>query len=78
MKTIVMTTLLDFDALPWHADWYKSQAASAKGDLDDHCRLYYSDNADHTMGFRRIQAPHSNRVVDSTGLYQQHLRDLSA
>ncbi|KAF4971615.1 hypothetical protein FSARC_1614 [Fusarium sarcochroum] len=50
MKLIVMDNLLDFDALPWHADWYKNKIHQAKGDLEDHYRLYYSDNADHVMG----------------------------
>ncbi|CAH0045676.1 unnamed protein product [Clonostachys solani] len=74
MKTIVMDNLLDFDALPWHADWYKDQVEKAKGSLDDHFRLYYNDNADHLMG--HLSAPITRRVVDFTGLYQQHLRDL--
>ncbi|RBR08942.1 uncharacterized protein FIESC28_10122 [Fusarium coffeatum] len=76
MKLIVMDNLLDFDALPWHADWYKNQVLKAKGSLEDHYRLYYSDNADHVMG--KVKAPHSSRVVDFTGLYQQHLRDMMA
>lgn len=74
MKLIVMDNLLDFDALPWHADWYKDQVRKAKGSLEDHYRLYYSDNTDHVMG--KIKAPYTSRVVDFTGLYQQHLRDL--
>lgn len=76
MKMIVMDNLLDFDALPWHADWYKNQVLEAKGSLDDYYRLYYSDNADHVMG--KIEPPYTSRVVDFTGLYQQHLRDLMA
>lgn len=74
MKLIVMDNLLDFDALPWHADWYKNKVHEAKGDLEDHYRLYYSDNADHVMG--EIKAPYTSRVVDFRGIYQQHLRDL--
>lgn len=76
MKLIVMDNLLDFDAFPWHADWYKNQVKKAKGGLEDHYRLYYSDNADHVMA--RIEAPYTSRVVEFIGLYQQHLRDLSA
>ncbi|KAL6922454.1 hypothetical protein FSST1_006480 [Fusarium sambucinum] len=78
MKLIVMNNLLDFDAFSWHADWYKTQVEKAKGGLKDHYRLYYSDNADHIMGYGNIKSPYTNRVVDFTGLYQQHLRDLSA
>jgi hypothetical protein len=76
MKLIVINNLVDFDALPWHADWYKNQVRRAKGSLRDHYRLYYSDNADHAMG--KIKAPYTSRTVDFTGLYQQHLRDLMA
>ncbi|KAJ4253818.1 hypothetical protein NW762_010213 [Fusarium torreyae] len=74
MKLIVMNNLLDFDALPWHADWYKHKVQDAKGGLEDHYRLYYSDSADHVMG--KIEAPYTSRTVDFTGLYRQHLRDL--
>ncbi|KAM0547305.1 hypothetical protein ACHAPJ_010440 [Fusarium lateritium] len=74
MKMIVADNLLDFDALPWHADWYKHKVQHAKGGLEDHYRLYYNDNADHVMG--KIEAPYTSRTVDFTGLYQQHLRDL--
>ena len=76
MKLIIMDNLLDFDALPWHADWYKNQVLKAKCSLEDHYRLYYSGNVDHVMG--KIEAPHTSRVVDFTGLYQQNLRDMMA
>jgi hypothetical protein len=76
MKMIAMDNLLDIDAFPLHADWYKNQVLKAKGDLQDHYRLYYSDNANHAMG--SIEAPYTSRVVDFTGLYQQHLRDMVA
>ncbi|KAI9151357.1 Polysaccharide monooxygenase Cel61a [Paramyrothecium foliicola] len=76
MKMILMNTLLDFDAFPWHADWYKNQVLEAKGSLDDHFRLYYGDNADHLMS--RLEAPQTSRVVEFIGMYEQHLRDLSA
>ncbi|SPJ78330.1 uncharacterized protein FTOL_06719 [Fusarium torulosum] len=76
MKMIAMGNLLDVDAFPLHADWYKNQVLKAKGDLQDHYRLYYSDNANHAMG--SIEAPYTSRVVDFTGLYQQHLRDMVA
>ncbi|XEV01129.1 hypothetical protein FSHL1_006416 [Fusarium sambucinum] len=78
MKLIVMNNLLDFDAFSWHADWYKKQVEKAKGGLENQFRLYYSDNADHVMGYGNIKSPYTSRVVDFTGLYQQHLRDLSA
>ncbi|KAI7759722.1 hypothetical protein LZL87_009045 [Fusarium oxysporum] len=75
-RMIVMDNLMDVDAFPWHADWYKSQVREAYGDdADNKFRLHYSENADHQMG--PIVGPKSSRVVDFTGLYEQHLRDLS-
>ncbi|KAK2674229.1 PKD domain superfamily [Fusarium oxysporum f. sp. vasinfectum] len=74
-KMIVMDNLMDVDAFPWHADWYKSQVRKVYGDdTDDKFRLHYSQNADHQMG--HVVGSKSSRVVDFTGLYEQHLRDL--
>ncbi|KAH7024104.1 hypothetical protein EDB80DRAFT_745760 [Ilyonectria destructans] len=76
-KVMVMDNLKDFDAFPWHADWYKSEVQKSLGDrFEDNYRLYYSDNADHFMG--PVLKPQNTRVVDFTNLYEQHLRDLSA
>ncbi|KAG7404779.1 hypothetical protein Forpe1208_v015387 [Fusarium oxysporum f. sp. rapae] len=75
-KMIVMDNLMDIDAFPWHADWYKHQVRKVYGDdTDDKFRLHYSQNADHQMG--PVVGSKSSRVVDFTGLYEQHLRDLS-
>ncbi|PIA91485.1 hypothetical protein CB0940_09941 [Cercospora beticola] len=76
MKAIALQNLLDFDAFPWHADWYSKQVAKAKGGIEDHYRLYFGENADHAM--YRLGAPFTKRLVDWTGLYEQHLQDLSA
>ncbi|KAF5620239.1 OPT family small oligopeptide transporter [Fusarium sp. NRRL 52700] len=76
-KMIVMDNLMDVDAFPWHADWYKHQVRNAYGnEADDKFRLHYTENADHQMG--PVVGSKSSRVVDFTGLYEQHLRDLSA
>ncbi|KAF4441396.1 hypothetical protein FACUT_2704 [Fusarium acutatum] len=75
-KMIVMNNLMDVDAFPWHADWYKNQVERAYGDeADNKFRLHYTENADHQMG--PVVGSKSSRVVDFTGLYEQHLRDLS-
>ncbi|KAL4915422.1 hypothetical protein BDW62DRAFT_203730 [Aspergillus aurantiobrunneus] len=76
-KVIVMDNLVDFDAFPWHADWYRSQVQAALGDrFGDNYRIFYNEHADHFLG----AVPHSQqtRVVEFTGLYEQLLRDLSA
>lgn len=47
-KMIVMQNLMDIDALPWGADWYRTKVQEYLGkDLDDQFRLYFIDNADH-------------------------------
>jgi hypothetical protein len=47
-KMIVIETLLDWDALPWQADWYRNKVKEALGPrLDDNFRLWYFDNAAH-------------------------------
>ncbi|RSL67565.1 hypothetical protein CEP53_002971 [Fusarium sp. AF-6] len=76
-KMIVLDTLKDYDAMPWHADWYKEQVRSALGDrFDDNYRLHYAENGDHYMDL--VQAPQSTRLVDYVNIAEQHLRDLSA
>lgn len=76
-KMIVMDNLLDNKAFPWEADWYRTQVQKALGDrFDSNYRLYYSDSADHEMG--PVAPEMQYRLVDFTGLYEQHLRDLSA
>ncbi|KAJ4256904.1 hypothetical protein NW762_009000 [Fusarium torreyae] len=76
-KVIVMDTLLDYDAFPWHADWYRYQVKKALGSrFSDNFRLYFAENADHQI--HGIPKPLSNRLVEPSGLYERHLRDLSA
>ncbi|KAH7002932.1 hypothetical protein EDB82DRAFT_542689 [Fusarium venenatum] len=76
-KVIVLDTLLDYDAFPWHADWYRNKVRKSLGNrFGDEYRLYFADNADHQMG--EVPKSLTNRLVDFTGIYEQHLRDLSA
>ncbi|KAH7127858.1 hypothetical protein B0J13DRAFT_645945 [Dactylonectria estremocensis] len=76
-KLIVMDVLRDFDAFPWHADWYKNQVQAALGDrATDQYRLYFGDNADHYIS--EVTAPDSARLIDAAGLAEQHVRDVSA
>ncbi|KAL4789746.1 hypothetical protein BDV19DRAFT_382853 [Aspergillus venezuelensis] len=76
-KLMVMDNLLDSDAFPWHADWYKRQVQAALGDrrFENQYRLYFNENADHYMG--PVAKSSQTRIVDFTGLYEQLLRDLS-
>ncbi|KAL3448812.1 hypothetical protein BJX65DRAFT_306816 [Aspergillus insuetus] len=76
-KLFVVDNLVDYDAFPWHADWYKKQVQKALGDrFGDSYRLYYNDHADHQMG--PVPQSLQTRLVDFTGIYEQLLRDLSA
>ncbi|KAF2649963.1 hypothetical protein K491DRAFT_721201 [Lophiostoma macrostomum CBS 122681] len=76
-KLIVMDNMLDYDAFPWHADWYKSKVQQALGDrFSDNYRLHFSDNADHSM--YTLPQAQTARLIDFRGLYEQYLRDLSA
>jgi hypothetical protein len=72
-KLIVVDNLLDLDAFPWHADWYKNVVKQALGDrFEDNYRLWYNDHADHSTTIER-----PNRLVDYLGTLMQGLRDLS-
>ncbi|KAF9874457.1 hypothetical protein CkaCkLH20_08020 [Colletotrichum karsti] len=75
-KVIVVQNLLDTDAFPWHADWYRSQVKQSLGtEFDDNYRLWYNENADHDYdGPRKGRAA---LVVPYRGMVQQALRDLS-
>jgi len=77
-KLIVMDNLVDFDAFPWHADWYKERVRKALGvrRFADSYRLYYNEHADHFMG--PVESALQARIVDFTGLCEWLLRDLSA
>lgn len=85
-KMILVQNLMDADAFPWAADWYRTKAEEAFGDrIDDHFRLWFTDHAQH--GFTPDRAPYKTlpstgqidaHTVDYTGVLQQALRDLSA
>lgn len=47
-KMIVVACLLDREAFPWQADWYRSRVEEHLGEASgDHFRLWYIDNALH-------------------------------
>ncbi|MEV5827668.1 hypothetical protein AB0L25_19065 [Spirillospora sp. NPDC052242] len=71
-KMIMVATLLDTDAFPWHADWYAEQARRALGPAyDSRFRVWFNDNADHI-------GAHLPGLVDYAGVLQRALRDVSA
>jgi hypothetical protein len=78
---IVVESVVDEAAFAWQADWYRTKVKEALGPrLDDHYRLWFTDNAMHTApavmpGDRRPVA--TTRVINYVGIVQQALRDLS-
>ncbi len=72
-KMIAIENLMDIDALPWQADWYRTKVHEAGHARD--FRLYYIDHADHVG---RPSGTRAARLVDYSGALQQALRDLSA
>lgn len=76
-KVIVVANLLDTDAYPWPADWYRARVKEALGKgYDDSFRLWFNDNADHLEG--PVTGARAAQIVEFTGILQQALRDLSS
>lgn len=74
-KVLALACLLDIDAFPWQADWYRSKVSAAMGDgFADRFALYFIDNAHHENPMTPIQRAHA---VSFGGALQQALRDLA-
>jgi hypothetical protein len=75
-KMIALEALMDIDALPWQADWYRTKVKEALGSrIDDSFRLWFIDHAQHTPP---VGVPAHARTVSYQGALEQALRDLSA
>ena len=75
-KMIVVERLLDGDALPWQADWYRKKAAAVEGpQIHDKYPLWHVDNSNHTDPTTETQRTHA---VAYSGTAQYALRELSA
>jgi len=74
-KMIVVASLLDREALPWQADWYRTKVGEHLGSaVDEQFRLWFTDNALH--GDDEIQESPAH-TVSYLGVLHQALRDLS-
>ncbi len=74
-KMLVLEVLMDIDALPWQADWYRQQVKEQLGDdFHDQFALWYIDHAQHDDPKTPQAHAHS---VSFRGALQQALRDLS-
>jgi len=75
-KMIVVESLMDQDALPWQADWYRTKVKENLGpQLDDNFRLWFTDHAVHGDEYPPVDP---TRVVSYLGVLYQALRDVSA
>lgn len=76
-RMIVVASLLDREAFPWQADWYRQQVAEQLGDeAERRFRLWYMDNALHGDD-RGTQEP-DTRSVSYVGALQAALRQVAA
>ena len=79
-KMIVVQTLMDEAAVPIQAEWYRRRVIEHLGDrLDDQYRLWFIDNAMHTVPFVQPDDPRpvrTTRVINYLGVLHQGLRDL--
>ena len=73
-KMIVVECLLDREAMPWQADWYRTKVREHVGDDDAHFRLWFTDNALH--GDNEVQEDPTH-TISYIGVLHQALRDVS-
>ena len=75
-KMLAVQVLMDIDALPWQADWYRAQVQAALGpDFEDSFALWFIDHAQHDNPATTAAHAHT---VSFSGALQQALRDISA
>lgn len=75
-KIIIVAALLDEQAYPWQADWYRRKVASVhEGNDKDYCRLYYCDNVLHDDVTASVDELHATTYIAAL---KQSLLDLAA
>ncbi len=75
-KMLVLQSLMDIDAMPWQADWYRTQVSEKLGAaFADNFALWFIDHAQHDNPLNDFSRAH---IVSFAGALQQGLRDLSA
>jgi len=75
-RMLVLQCLMDIDAMPWQADWYRTKVKEALGaSFDDHFALWFIDHAQHDNPATPAACAHT---VGFSGALQQGLRDLSS
>lgn len=75
-RMILLESLMDREAYPWQADWYRRRAAEFHGDdLDDRFRVWMQDRALHADIDSQT---HPEQSISYGGALHQALRDLAA
>jgi hypothetical protein len=75
-KVLALEVLMDVDALPWQADWYRSRVRQALGPkFEEQFALWFIDHAQHENPLTVKARAHA---VSFAGALQQGLRDLAA
>ena len=71
-KMIVVETLMDYDAFPWQADWYRKKVEANLGErTESRYRLWMIERAVHG-------GPNTLQTISYDNVLQQALRDVSA
>jgi hypothetical protein len=74
-KMLLVQSLMDIDAVPWCADWYRSQVKQALGPgFEDDFALWFIDHTQHDDPQTPLAHAHTVRL---RGALQQGLRDLA-
>jgi hypothetical protein len=74
-KMLLVQSLMDIDAVPWFADWYRSEVGKALGSRrDDDFALWFIDHTQHDNPHTAIARAHT---VKLGGALQHGLRDLA-
>ncbi len=75
-RIIIVAALMDEQAYPWQADWYRRKIASVhEGDAEEYCRLYYCDNVLHDDITASVDELHATTYIAAL---KQALIDLAA
>lgn len=76
-KMIVLCSLLDESACPWHGDWYRERVReNPRINEEESFRLYYNDNCIHDDRAGYLDDP--QHQVDYLGMLHQALLDVAA
>jgi hypothetical protein len=74
-KMILVSCLLDREAFPWQADWYRTKVTEHLGAAaDDQIRLWYVDNALHADS---EEQEHPTHTVSYLGVLHEALRSVA-